>query len=552
MTIGDFNNDGNQDLVLIGNVTWINNLVVMLGNGDGSFGPPSAPITVGDAWSIVAGDFNADGNEDLAIAVYTGGRVYVWMGNGDGTFELTSNYHMGNGLVALAMGDFNGDDRPDLAVIDGATQFGTLAILVGLGDGFFEFAHEVASGYFSRGLTLGDFDNDGNQDVAVYNVGNVSVFLGNGNGTMAAGPSTYSAGDFTYPALGAGDFNEDGMLDVAILHQETSAITPLLGNGDGAFRPASFYPTGFDAHDVSVGDFNGDGNYDLVMANELNNAGTISVHLGVGDGTFADFVTYPAGTNAYALTIGDFNSDGKEDIAVANRDGDHILSILLGHGDGSFQAPVSYAVTIIPYAIAHGDFNADGELDLVASSASATNVLLGNGDGTFQAAVVYASKGPVAVGDFNGDGKPDLITGGVNLQLGIGDGTFQTPIDYATALESAEIGDFNGDGFPDLVGNTFYGEAIVINAADWAPLPVSGGGRHALGTMSIGDDAAAASPRTRLTAWERITDDINGPDAAELPENWTPKTTQGQVRPTRMVERLCAANWGKLFALDSE
>jgi hypothetical protein len=158
-----------------------------------------------------------------------------------------------------------------------------------------------------------------------------------------------------------------------------------------------------------VGDFNRDGKLDLAVAKGGSNG--VSILLGNGDGTFQSAVNYNAGINTSSVAVGDFNKDGKLDLVAANRSS-NAVSILLGDGDGTFQPAVNYSVNN-PQSVAVGDFNGDGKFDLaVANSAgNAVSVLLGDGDGTFQPAVNYsAGSNPlwVAVGDFNGDGKLDL------------------------------------------------------------------------------------------------------------------------------------------------
>jgi hypothetical protein len=213
-------------------------------------------------------------------------------------------------------------------------------------------------------------------------------------------------------------------------------VSVLLSNGDGTFQPAQAFPAGSSPRSVAVGDFNGDGKLDLAVANYGSN--TVSVLLGKGDGSFLPAQSYSAGSYPHAVAVGDFNGDGIPDLAVA--DGAGTVSILLGNGDGTFRAPVSFAAGKVPASVAVGDFNGDGLPDLaVANEGSVPNyndssvsVLLGNGDGSFQAAVNYAAgKDPkaVAVGDFNGDGTPDLavanfLSNTVSVLLGNGDGSF--------------------------------------------------------------------------------------------------------------------------------
>jgi len=200
---------------------------------------------------------------------------------------------------------------------------------------------------------------------------------------------------------------------------------------------------------VAVGDFNGDGKLDLAVANSGSN--DVSVLLGNGDGTFQTALYSPlVGVNPVSVAVGDFNGDGKLDLVVVNSFSNNV-SVLLGNGDGTFQTALDFDTGAGPVSVAVGDFNADGRLDLVVANFAAGNVgvLLGNGDGTFQPAVNYGA-GPlpvsVAVGDFNGDGKLDLAVANqsagnagpsmVGVLLGNGDGTFQPAVEYGAGSDT--------------------------------------------------------------------------------------------------------------------
>jgi hypothetical protein len=176
---------------------------------------------------------------------------------------------------------------------------------------------------------------------------------------------------------------------------------------------------------VAVGDFNGDGKLDLALANtcgsdpDCSSNGTVSILLGKGDGTFQTHVDYPTGFKPQSVAVGDFNGDGKLDLAVTNRS-DSTVSILLGRGDGTFQTHVDYATGTGAVSVTAGDFNGDGRPDLAVAAGfgnKTVSILLGNGDGTFQAHLDYPSgNGPlwVTTGDFNGDGALDLATANLN------------------------------------------------------------------------------------------------------------------------------------------
>jgi hypothetical protein len=168
----------------------------------------------------------------------------------------------------------------------------------------------------------------------------------------------------------------------------------------------------------AVGDFNGDGKLDIALTGGgygPNTVNAVTILLGNGDGTFslAENSTFATGSNPWAIVAADFNGDGKLDLAVANED-DSTLTILLGNGDGTFTpasgSPV--AVGSGPYSLTTGDLNSDGKLDPVVANqnGSTLTILLGNGDGTFTPAAgspiaLDAVPNSVAVGDFNGSGR---------------------------------------------------------------------------------------------------------------------------------------------------
>ncbi len=240
------------------------------------------------------------------------------------------------------------------------------------------------------------------------------------------------------------------------------------------FAPAVHYKSGLYPQCMAVGDFNGDGKLDLAVANAQSHQ--VSVLLGNGDGTFADPISSPAGEwFASSVTAADFDGDGKLDLVVANA-GSHMISVLRGKGDGSFHALVQYPVAPGPHSVVVGDFNGDGALDLaVATTSGAVSVLAGKGDGTFHAAVPFATgkdcRG-IAMGDFDGDGKLDLAVtshhGTVSVLLGKGDGTFRDAVAYrlSAAAAGVVVGDFNGDGKPDLAVAAVEGVQVMLGNGD--------------------------------------------------------------------------------------
>jgi hypothetical protein len=278
---------------------------------------------------LVAGDFNGDGIPDLATV------DGVHLGVGDGTFREPL---AGMGLsaanpevFAMVSGDFNGDGKLDLVVDDlGYNQVDptTIFVLLGNGDGTFQAPKLVATGSFGA-MVAGDFTGDGQLDLAVANPfeSTVSVFLGRGDGTFQA-PRTYAVGAivWTIPyGIVAGDFTGNGHLDLAVANPGANTVSVLLGNGDGTFQPQVTYAVGTQPTYIVAGDFNGDGKLDLAVAcqgSDTDPSG-VSILLGNGDGTFQSqkWTAAPEGSTPDRLVAGDFNGDGKLDLAAAAGNG---------------------------------------------------------------------------------------------------------------------------------------------------------------------------------------------------------------------------------------
>jgi hypothetical protein len=340
-----------------------------------------------NAFDLVAADFNLDGKQDLAVTQYDGSNtsfLSVLRGDGTGSFGAKTNYLVGRTPVAIAVADFNGDGKPDMAVANQTSAYpfppGMISILLGDGTGVFGSATSLNIGHQPRGMVTGDFNGDGIPDLvtASYSDWDVSVLIGTGTGEFSSATS-YTGVD--YPtSITAGDFNKDGKLDLAVTGGGTVSI--LLGTGTGSFGEPSFFDSGINSLSVAAGDLNGDGNLDLVIANTGTNH--VTVLMGNGTGAFGTGTTVAVGEYPMEAKIVDFNGDGILDLVVTTNFnggiGTNAVYVILGLGGGTFGTPnlVYYVGNFGVYVptIAIGDYNGDGKLDIAVADPSLMQIVI--------------------------------------------------------------------------------------------------------------------------------------------------------------------------------
>ena len=471
-----------------------------------------SPITVpSPASEPAAGDFDRDGDLDLAVTNGSVNSVTILLGDGSGGYSAAPGSPIATGTTprAVVADDWDGDGKLDLAIanLNGAN----VTILMGDGAGGLSAAagSPVAVGTTPSSIAVGDWNANGTLDLAVTNGGtnNVTILLGNGTGGFSVAAGSPVAVGTNPQGAAAGDWNGDGRLDLVVTNSGTNDVTILLGNGSGGLTAAAGSPVavGTQPNGVVAGDWNGDGRLDLAVANSLSN--NASILLGDGAGGFVPAAGSPiaAGTKPPAIRAADLNQDGRIDLALTGSGG---VTILLGNGSAAFSpaAGSPFAAGSSPQGLAVADLDGDRKPDLAVTASSigrltillSTTVLAPEGtacdDGSTctvgetcrsgrcqpplaltQLAALTVPLGHAetasAVGDFNGDGVPDLAFAaasvqGVSVLLGDGAGGFSqaagSPILVDPGPASVAAGDLNRDGKLDLVVACLDGNHVTI------------------------------------------------------------------------------------------
>jgi len=327
---GDFNRDGIADLAAARcdeqSHTETGVIAVMLGTGNARF---TAPVDYGLGAVAVAGDWNGDAIVDLAGRSLEEAGVATLLGNSDGTFRTGPGSVLSALSIVMRIlpGDFNGDGIPDMLatgyVWEGSTSSYGLAIALGHGDGSFAPGLFLKTSDFDEAMAVGagDFNLDGHVDVAcsirsLTDAWDVWMFFGNGDGTLVQGGS-YAVGAYPH-LLKVGDLNADGRPDIVTGNFESHNVSVLVGNGDGTFQPAATYYGGGNAPSaMTLSDFTGDGVIDVAVANEQSN--NVSILAGRGDGTLTVLgVSFGTQRSPKDLAAGDFNGDGQLDLITVD------------------------------------------------------------------------------------------------------------------------------------------------------------------------------------------------------------------------------------------
>ncbi len=537
----DLDADGHEDLVFVSQSAAYPRLGVMLNQGDDTFALPSFQVLLAGAVDLATLDIDADGDLDVAVAegggtLANGQTVAIFKNSGTGALSLKQRVTVAKGPAGIAAGDFDADGDVDLGVaIYGVAASGaSLRVLTNSGTGTYALGPSISLSKAPYGVRSGDLNGDGKADLVVVHDNDILDVLISTGASFAAPivfdvKATTTLGAHLFPCVALADLDHDGDLDIAFSdnnHQKQNPllvgiVTVITNQGGGSFaigndivlRP---YQSGFT--DLAFEDLNGDSwldvlgcdhfdwdyvladgqggfhapttpSFGLIAADEPTAVGALDVD---HDGDLDAFVL---GSHSNAMTIHRFENgqpfappttvgpDG--DLDFGDLDGDGDLDIVGGgggpiwvtmnQGGGHFGPATNFPSSAFngPTAVKLADLNNDGRPDLLIGTLSGFNTKLNNGNGTFGALTQWNM--PICGGndldavDLDNDGNLDIVipeSAGcpgvpfprVFIAKGLGNGTFVPPIQFnATFLvEKMTHADLDGDGNQDLVlsGNT--------------------------------------------------------------------------------------------------
>lgn len=473
LAVGDLDGDGDLDLATC--FYSLSTVSILYNTGDGLFADQLDLIMVDIPVDVEIGEFNGDDVLDIAVAnLSSDGHIDLLVGKSDGGFLDSVSLEAGLGSVELAVGDIDGDQDLDLAKSGGAFQ--AVSILLNNGDGSFASAVSVPAGAEPRSLALADLDGDSDLDIAVVDLGQnqtLSLILNNGDGTF--GPPRYDTGATPCEgvAIAIADFDGGGVPDLAIAGCGEDRVSVLLGKGDGTFADFITFSVPLSVLAMTSDDIDQDGNHDLIFAGDS----AVSILLNDGNGGFGGGLNATVGNQPRSVAVGHLDGDNFLDVVTCTFDG-NTVSVLFGNGDGTFASALTLSVTEA-WRVELADVNGDGQSDIVVakflSFLTPIAIFLSNGDGTFADVLELSTQDFIfpfrmAVGDSDDDGDVDIIVtnGGNNVWsfAGNGDATFDEPhlieLDGNMCIESVVLADLYGDGRPSILTVNRCGKSIAV------------------------------------------------------------------------------------------
>jgi len=395
LALADFDGDGATAIPVAGNTGAVS---VLLGKGDGKFGSKRVTAIGGTLKSIASADLNHDGRED--VVTVSDLEVAVLLGDGSGSFVETQTEKAYYSSNSIEIADFDADGHADLAL--GSTcspsfyKDTSVDILFGGGDGTFSNRVQYFGGFdcFER-IAVADVNHDGAADIVTSPI---DTLLGNGDGSFSPVRITSKASSGN--VLGLGDWNGDGNVDLASATDHW--VTVFLGDDDGKFGTNLTYTAKYAPYTLALADLDRNGTLDLITAgtHEFHGgtgASAVSVLFGAGNGSYAASIDYDTPLNTQEVATADANADGWPDLITLEQEASTAMplssfSVRLGAGNGAFAAEQISSAGRNVGAFTTGYLDGDAYLDLVTVGRDSPvgNVLLGKGDGTFSLAAPWS------------------------------------------------------------------------------------------------------------------------------------------------------------------
>lgn len=489
---GDLNGDGFADAVWLRDEFFEPTLSVQLNLGDGTLDSVVTYPVSAQANDIESGDFDGDGDKDLVVVsdgnTLTNSTVDIYLNDGAGAF-VWSTTTGGLGPERVTVAQLVGGSALDIAltndgwdsVLDRPSDF--VSILPGNGDGTFGLEQKITTGSGGGGITAADFDGDGDQDLAVArdwyaDTGARLVLLRNDGGTLTA-----------LPEVDLGFFGGGMVLTAGLLDRDSLPEIVVAGGGsrhlvlhnDGAFAfTATAYEGGGTSGDLVLTDYETDGDLDIISATfGSSSSGDVTIFPNDGGGTFAAAQGLSASNQPTGVDAADFTGDGRADLAVASR----------GTGTGAVHkqggaTPPTFGASFAPNAVATGDIDQDGDIDVATATgdylqSDRVDVMLNDGGGQLTAGPSVGGGGwqsdEIAVGHLNADAYPDLVwlTGAGTrffvTALNNARGAFAPPVLHALPTypgAQLALADADGDGDLDVLVTKTDGYAVLVNLND--------------------------------------------------------------------------------------
>ncbi len=525
----DVDGDGHSDLCAAGGAS--NNVAVLLGNGDGTFTSANYYPANSAPYALAASDFDGDRDMDLATPNFAVNTVSILLNESallitttepeqnkldvSKSTDIAATFNIGvdaatiNDTTYVVYGAQSGPHQgtinyssvtstatfdPSIDFIDGEMIYACLTqeiqALIGVylrgfvwnfttevttpSDGSFGSPLNFPVGSQPRGMFAGDFDSDGDVDIAATsNPNSIAILLNDGSGLFSA-PS-YTAVQSDPMALFGADLDGDGDIDLVSAHNQpgTSHLVVLKNDGSGIFTVFATYAPATLGQHVAGGDVDADGDVDVVMTDGWGSSDNVRVMLNSGSGSLSGPYTYSAGTWARGVVVNDVDNDGDLDLAIANSGNDNI-SILHNDGNGNFSDLANFSVGDSPTSVFANDFDSDGFIDIATANYGGgdVTVILNDGDGTFSAPVAYQTGSQtryISGGDFDGDGDIDL-TASINgadtvvVLLNSGSGTFTDLSAYKVGNNpwGIQTGDYDTDGDLEIACNDYSSNTVTV------------------------------------------------------------------------------------------